>query len=73
MKEEGIVRFDIVQQQDEPTHFVLIEVYRNKDAPSRHKETVHYKDWRDKVLPMMAHPRKSTFFTNIYPDDKNWA
>jgi len=73
LKEEGIVRFDIVQQQDDPTHFILIEVYRNKDAPSKHKETMHYRSWRDKVLPMMAQPRKSTFFSNIYPDDKNWA
>jgi (4S)-4-hydroxy-5-phosphonooxypentane-2,3-dione isomerase len=73
IKEEGIVRFDIVQQQDDPTRFVLVEIYRNKDVPSKHKETVHYKDWRDKVLPMMAQPRKSIFYTNIYPDDKNWV
>ncbi len=73
LKEEGIVRFDVLQQQDEPTRFLLIEVYRNRDAPSRHKETSHYRDWRDKVLPMMAQPRKSTFFANVHPDDKNWA
>jgi quinol monooxygenase YgiN len=73
VKEEGIARFDIVQQQDDPTRFVLIEVYRNKDAPAKHKETLHYRDWRDKVLLMMAQPRKSSFFTNVYPDDKNWT
>ena len=73
LQEEGIARFDIVQQQDDPTRFVLIEVYRNKDAPARHKATLHYRDWRDKVLPMMAQPRKSHFFSNIYPDDKNWT
>jgi len=61
LKEEGIVRFDIVRQQDDPTHFILIEVYRNKDAPSKHKETMHYRNWRDEVLPMMAQPRKSPF------------
>lgn len=73
IKLEGIVRLDIVQQQDDPSHFILIEVYRNRDVPSRLKETSHYRDWRDKVLPMMAQPRKSTFFTNVYPDDKNWT
>ncbi len=73
LKEEGIVRFDIVQEQEDPTRFLLIEIYRNREATSKHKETLHYRDWRDKVLPMMAQPRKSTFFTTIYPDDKNWA
>jgi len=70
--EPGIARFDVVQQQDDPTRFVLVEAYRTPDAPAAHKETKHYETWRDAVAPMMAEPRKSVKFLNIFPDDKGW-
>src|SRR5688572_29552132 len=69
VREPGIARFDVVQQQDAPTRFVLVEVYRNADAPARHKETAHYARWRDAVAPMMADPRRSVKFNNVFPDD----
>ena len=72
LREPGIARFDCVQQQDDPTRFVLIEVYRSADAPAQHKETVHYAQWRDTVAPMMAEPRTSIKFRNIYPADEHW-
>ena len=65
-KEPGIARFDVVQQQDDPTRFVLVEVYRTGDAPAKHKETAHYAKWRDIVAPMMAEPRTSVKFTNVF-------
>ncbi|MEC8718999.1 MAG: putative quinol monooxygenase [Verrucomicrobiales bacterium] len=58
-EEPGIAQFDLVQQRDDPTRFVLIEVYRDAEAPLRHKETAHYLKWRDTVAPMMASPRTS--------------
>ena len=58
-EEPGIAQFDLVQQRDDPTRFVLIEVYRDAEAPLRHKETLHYQKWRDTVAPMMASPRTS--------------
>ena len=58
-EEPGIAQFELVQQRDDPTRFVLIEVYRDAEAPSRHKETLHYQKWRDTVAPMMASPRTS--------------
>ena len=58
-EEPGIAQFDLVQQRDDPTRFVLIEVYRDAEAPLRHKETAHYQKWRDTVAPMMASPRTS--------------
>ena len=58
-EEPGIAQFDLVQQRDDPTRFVLIEVYRDAEAPIRHKETAHYQKWRDTVAPMMASPRTS--------------
>ena len=66
VQEPGISRFDIVQQQDDPTRFVLVEVYRTADAPAKHKETAHYVKWRDAVAPMMAEPRTVVKFTNVF-------
>src|SRR5207249_8088049 len=57
IREPGIARFDFVQQLDDPTRFVLVEVYRTADAPAKHKETAHYQKWRDAVQSMMAEPR----------------
>jgi (4S)-4-hydroxy-5-phosphonooxypentane-2,3-dione isomerase len=65
-QEPGIARFDVVQQQDDPTRFVLVEVYRTTDAPARHKETAHYAKWRDAVAPMMAEPRTSVKFSEVF-------
>ena len=72
VQEPGIARFDVVQQQDDPTRWVLVEVYRTADAPARHKETAHYAAWRDAVAPMMAEPRASVKFINVHPDDAGW-
>src|ERR1043166_6318414 len=69
LKEAGIARFDVVQQQDDPSRFVLVEVYRNADAPAAHKETKHYQTWRDTVAPMMAEPRFSVKFGSVFPED----
>ena len=70
--EPGIARFDIIQQADDPARFVLVEVYRSPDDPAKHKETPHYKKWRDTVEGMMAQPRKSIKYVNIYPDEQGW-
>jgi autoinducer 2-degrading protein len=72
LKEPGIARFDILQQQDDPSRFIFIEVYRNSEATTAHKETKHYATWRDTVAPMMAEPRSNVKFTNVFPDDKGW-
>jgi quinol monooxygenase YgiN len=72
LKEPGIARFDVVQQLDDPTRFVLVEAYRNAEAPAAHKETVHYQAWRDIVAPMMAEPRSSVKYRNIAPLDAGW-
>jgi autoinducer 2-degrading protein len=70
--EPGIARFDVVQQADDPTRFVLIEAYRTAAAPAAHKETAHYAAWRDAVAPMMAEPRTSVKFGNVFPADERW-
>jgi autoinducer 2-degrading protein len=72
VREAGIARFDVIQQADEPTKFILVEVYKSADAPGAHKETAHYARWRDRVAEMMAEPRQGIKYTNIFPDDGNW-
>jgi (4S)-4-hydroxy-5-phosphonooxypentane-2,3-dione isomerase len=72
VQEPGIARFDVVQQQDDATQFVLIEVYRSPEAPAAHKETAHYAKWRDAVADMMAEPRQSTKYSEVFPDAKDW-
>ena len=72
VKEPGIARFDVIQQQDDAAKFVLVEVYRTADDPARHKETDHYRKWRDAVEPMMAEPRKSVKYSNCFPEDSGW-
>ena len=72
VKEPGVARFDVIQQQGDPSRFVLLEVYRTADDPARHKETSHYQIWRDAVADMMAEPRSAVKYTNIFPDEQGW-
>ena len=72
LQESGVVRFDVVQQQDDPTRFILVEVYRDADAASAHKASAHYPVWRDAVAPMMAEPRTSMKFAAVFPDHDAW-
>ena len=68
VKEAGIARFDVIQQADDPTRFVLVEVYKTAEAPAAHKETAHYAKWRDTVADMMAEPRQGVKYSNVYPE-----
>ncbi len=72
VREPGVARFDVIQQQDDPTCFLLVEVYRTPDDPAKHKETGHYQKWRDTVADMMAEPRTSIKYTNVFPDEQGW-
>jgi quinol monooxygenase YgiN len=72
LQEPGIARFDVIQRQDDPTSFLLIEVYRTPEAAAAHKETAHYAAWRDAVAPMMAEPRSSVKFGAIFPAPESW-
>ena len=73
VQEPGVARFDVIQQQDDPTRFVLVEVYRTADDPAKHKETAHYQKWRDTVTDMMAEPRSSVKYGNVFPDEDGWG
>ena len=72
VQEPGIARFDVAQQQDDATRFVLIEVYRTAEGPAAHRETAHYLKWRDLVEPMMAEPRQRMLCNPVFPDPQGW-
>ena len=71
VKEPGVARFDVVQEGEDPTRFVLIEAYRGPAGAAAHKETAHYKLWRDSVAEMMAEPRTSKKYLNV-TEDATW-
>jgi len=73
VQEPGIARFDVIQQRDDPAKFVLVEVYRTESDPAKHKQTAHYQTWRETVADMMAGPRVSMKYSNIFPDDEGWG
>ena len=72
VREPGVIRFDVVQQDDDPTRFLLVEIYRTAADPARHKETAHYATWRDVVEPMMAEPRRSVKYHELFPEAAEW-
>jgi len=72
VREPGVARFDVIQQQEDPTRFVLVEVYRAASAPAQHKETAHYQKWRDTVEGMMAEPRSSVKYNSVFPGQDGW-
>jgi quinol monooxygenase YgiN len=73
IQEPGVARFDVLQQQDDETRFLLVEVYRQPEDANHHKQTAHYQVWRDTVADMMAEPRSSVKYANLFPDDPGWG
>ena len=72
IKEPGVARFDVLQQKDDPSRFALSEAYLSEAAADAHKETPHYRIWRDAVAGMMAESRTSTRYVNVFPDARDW-
>ena len=73
LQEPGVARFDLIQQADDSSRFMLVEVYRSPEDAVKHKETAHYKRWNEVAGPMMAEPRTRIIFRNIYPDENGWG
>ena len=71
--ELGVARFDVIQQPDDPTRFVLVEVYRTPEDQLKHRETAHYLKWRDAVAEMMVEPRTAHKYASVFPDDAGWG
>jgi autoinducer 2-degrading protein len=71
-KEPGVARFDVVQDREDPTRFLLVEVYRDEQAPAAHKQTAHYEAWRVAVEPLLAEPRTRRTFSACSPEPEGW-
>jgi quinol monooxygenase YgiN len=72
VQEPGCARFDVLQQQDDPTRFVLYEAYRTPEDHPKHRETAHYAQWRDTVADMFAGPRSAVKYESAFPEDAAW-
>lgn len=72
LKEEGLSFFDVIQENEDPSKFVLLEVYRDDTAAKAHKDTAHYKKWKTAVEEMMAEPRFSVKYHDVYPPVEFW-
>ncbi|HLI29940.1 MAG TPA: antibiotic biosynthesis monooxygenase [Terriglobia bacterium] len=74
IQEPGVARFDILQQQDDPTRFVFVEAYRTQEAVEAHRKSAHYAKWCEAVekQSMLAEPRTRAFYTNAFPPDQGW-
>jgi autoinducer 2-degrading protein len=68
VREEGNLRFDICQSRQDPTVFLLYEAYSSQEAAAAHKETVHYRKWRDSVTDWMAEPRSADQYSLLFPE-----
>lgn len=67
IREPGNLRFDVLQAPDDATRFVLYEAYRSAADAAAHKETGHYKTWRDRVADWMAEPRRGVPMRGLFP------
>jgi quinol monooxygenase YgiN len=72
IQEPGVARFDVLQQTEDPTRFVLVEVYHTPEDPAKHKQTEHYNRWREQAEPMMSEPRTRSIYSNVFPSDADW-
>ena len=70
IKEPGIVRFDVYQQSDDPSRFMLAEIYKCEQDIEKHRATAHYARWRDTVANMMAEPRQRNTYNFVFPAQK---
>ena len=73
IQEEGVARFDVIQEVENPRRFLLVEVYRSEQAAAEHKTTPHYERWRVAVEPLLAEPRARVIYGNVFPDEEGWG
>ena len=68
VREAGNLRFDVLRDASDPEKFVLYEAYLSEAAALAHKETDHYKTWRDRVADYMARPREGVKHKLLFPE-----
>jgi len=71
VEEAGNLRFDVLQQADDPARFMIYEAYESEEAVRLHKETLHYLKWKDAVQGFMAEDRHGVRYKVIEPSDRS--
>ena len=71
VKEKGNVRFDVLQNTDDPSKFLLYEAYVSEESKEAHKKTPHYREWKETVADWMQKPRESSGYVYIRPQEGN--
>jgi quinol monooxygenase YgiN len=72
VREQGVARFDVIQEDQDPNRFVLYEAYYSAEAVASHTETAHYHAWRAAVADMMAEPRRAVTYVSRFPEGADW-
>ncbi|MDP4107433.1 MAG: putative quinol monooxygenase [Bacillota bacterium] len=70
--EKGVARFDVLQQKDDAAKFMLVEIYRSTEDQAKHRQTEHFKKWREDVAELIAEPYTIATYDNVFPDDSGW-
>lgn len=70
-REPGVARFDVLRDAGDPFRFLLVEAYRDEDAPARHKETAHYLRWKETAEPLMAGERTREVYEGVYVPERD--
>jgi autoinducer 2-degrading protein len=74
LTEPGVLRFDVLRDEGDPAHVMFVEVYRDAEAASAHKQTPHYAAWRDAVADLMARPRTRVTYLPVVPtEEDSWS
>ncbi|MBR9999988.1 MAG: antibiotic biosynthesis monooxygenase [Cyclobacteriaceae bacterium] len=71
VREAGNLRFDVLQDSNDPAKFVLYEAYESDAAAADHKDTPHYLHWKETVADWMLKPREGIKHRIIAPADKS--
>lgn len=71
-QEPGNIRFELIQQTDDPTRFILTEIYRTQADMDAHFQSQHFQEWRAAVNDAFAEPGYSATYTPHFPSPSAW-
>ena len=67
-QEPGVIHFNFHQGADDPTRFVLYEMFESDDAFEYHKTTPHFNKWLPAVQDWFVKPRDLALYREVQAD-----
>jgi autoinducer 2-degrading protein len=64
-QEAGIVRFELMQSEEDPRQFALLMLFQDDSARIRHMTTEHFQAWRETIAPDLAEPIRSVRYRRL--------